>query len=308
MSAQRNPGHRNDPWSNHYFSLEINGKEIAHFQEFSGMKTSTKVFEIEEGGYNGHVHERPAQSTWENLVLKYASNVNMDLLEWRDRYLQDEFGSRVDTSGAVVMRDLTGKEIRRYNFVNAWPVSWEGPQISSGGSELSIETLEIAHEGIYVDTKPAPTPEPPPPEPVPERLDLPPIHFANDSDVLTQQGKDVCAFAASELDRMEIEHIWIEGHTSTPASWAHNLSLSQRRAAAVVREVSAQSENKNRQYYSEGFSWKYPVASNATEGGRASNRRTEFMTTSFDARGVNSDKPPNFREAMKYDPPWNHRD
>ena len=41
-------------------------------------------------------------------------------------------------------------EIRRYSFTNCWPVSWEGPQLNSGSSELAVETLEIAHEGLII--------------------------------------------------------------------------------------------------------------------------------------------------------------
>ena len=40
--------------------------------------------------------------------------------------------------------------IRVYEFVNAWPVSWEGPSLNSNGSEIAIETLELAHDGLYL--------------------------------------------------------------------------------------------------------------------------------------------------------------
>ena len=70
-----------DPYGAYYFALEINGIEIAHFMECAGMKTSSTVFEIEEGGVNGYTHKRPGQSKWENIVLKYASSASTELLE-----------------------------------------------------------------------------------------------------------------------------------------------------------------------------------------------------------------------------------
>jgi len=139
-----------DPYGSHYFALEINGQEIAHFLECSGLKTTATVFEIEEGGMNGMTHKRPGQSKWDNIVLRYATNASQTLLEWRDQFLQDQFASRPTNSGAIILYDNYGNEIRRYSFTNCWPVSWEGPQLNAGSSELAVETLEIAHEGLYV--------------------------------------------------------------------------------------------------------------------------------------------------------------
>ncbi|MCA9493489.1 MAG: phage tail protein [Myxococcales bacterium] len=139
-----------DPYGAHYFALELNGTEVAHFQECSGLKTTATVFEIEEGGMNGMTHKRPGQSKWENIVLRYATNASQPLLAWRDEFLQDRFGSRPMNSGAIIIYDNDHREIRRYSFTKAWPVSWEGPQLNSGSSELAVETLEIAHEGLLV--------------------------------------------------------------------------------------------------------------------------------------------------------------
>jgi phage tail-like protein len=139
-----------DPFGAHYFALELNGTEVAHFQECSGLKTISTVFEIEEGGMNGMTHKRPGQSRWENIILRYATNTSQTLLAWRDEFLQDRFGSRPMNSGAIILYDNDHREIRRFSFTKAWPVSWEGPQLNSGSSELAVETLELAHEGLII--------------------------------------------------------------------------------------------------------------------------------------------------------------
>lgn len=145
-----------DPYGNYYFALEINdggqSLEVAHFQECSGLKNASEPFEIAEGGYNGHVHRRPGQSRWENLVLKFATSTSTFLLEWRDKFLQDEFTKRTSYSGSVAIMNNAGEVVRRFHFTNAWPVSWEGPSLSSAGSDLAVETLEIAHDGLRIST------------------------------------------------------------------------------------------------------------------------------------------------------------
>jgi phage tail-like protein len=145
-----------DPYGNFYFVLELDGVEVAHFLEASGLKNACQPFEIIEGGLNSRVHKLPAQSKWDNLTLKYGTSSKTELLEWRDKFLQDDFTARLN--GSISMKNNHGDTMRRFNFTNAWPVSWEGPSFSSEGSALAIESLEIAHEGLTVESGSASSP------------------------------------------------------------------------------------------------------------------------------------------------------
>lgn len=139
-----------DPEGAFIFGLEINGTEVAQFKECSGLKSSTAVVEIEEGGQNHRVHKFPGQSRWENITLKYGTTSDTALLEWRNEILNDEFSKDKRRSGAVIMYNMQMEEVRRFDFINAWPVSWAGPALNADGADLAIETIEIAHHGITV--------------------------------------------------------------------------------------------------------------------------------------------------------------
>ncbi|MFK7929749.1 MAG: phage tail protein [Myxococcota bacterium] len=148
-----------DPWGNFNFALYLGVGEkaepVGYFMEASGLKTSAEVFEIKEGGLNGRTHKRVGQSKWENIVLKVGLSPSNRLAQWRDKYLTDKFttGIRTDakeSTGHIALLDNAGKVLRRYEFANAWPVSWEGPSLSSGGSDLAVETIEIAHSGLKI--------------------------------------------------------------------------------------------------------------------------------------------------------------
>ena len=137
-----------DPEGTFVLALEVGGAEVAYFMECSGLKTTTDVFELQEGGVNYRVHKLPGQTRWENIVLKYGVTSDVSMLSWRGEILQDQFGLR--RNGSIIMKTLGGEEVRRYNFVEGWPVSWEGPSFAASGSEIAIESLEIAHNGIQV--------------------------------------------------------------------------------------------------------------------------------------------------------------
>lgn len=139
-----------DPEGAFLFGLEIDGTEVAQFRECSGLKSTTTVVEIEEGGQNFRVHKFPGQSRWENITLKYGTTSDTALLEWRNEILNDEFSKDKRRSGAIIMYNMAMEEVRRFDFINAWPVSWEGPNLNAGGADLAIETITIAHHGITV--------------------------------------------------------------------------------------------------------------------------------------------------------------
>ena len=139
-----------DPEGNYVFALEIDGTQVAHFTEVSGLKTSTEVYELQEGGMNHRVHKLPGQSRWENLTLRYGVTADATLIYWRNEVLADTTGEDVRKNGAIVVMDNQMQPVRRYTFYSAWPVSWEGPSLSSGGSELAIEMIELAHAGIEI--------------------------------------------------------------------------------------------------------------------------------------------------------------
>lgn len=280
-----------DPFGNYYFTLEIGGVEIAHFLEFSGLKTSSEVFEIREGGYNGATHKLPGRSTFGNLTLKYATSASTQLAEWRDRYILDQYETRETDSAAIIMRNNKGDELRRYSFNALWPVSWEGPSLSSGGSALAVETLELAFDAMVPDetgpVEPTPNPEP---EPDPnEPLAVAPVPFHFDSDKMKPEGEKACEDLHQSVKKQEPppKEIWIDAHTCTMGSFSYNLTLSGQRATATAREMQkkADADGLNTKYYAKGFSYAYPTTSNATAGGRETNRRSEFFTSNWDARG-----------------------
>ena len=145
-----------DPEGNMIFALEIAGIEVGNFIECSGLKSSTEVFEIQEGGLNEYVHKLPGQTRWENIVLRHGLTGDITLQAWREQITQDEFhqGSDPKTSairsGAIVVKRLNGLEVRRYTFKRGWPVAWEGPAFNANGADLAVEMFEIAHHGISV--------------------------------------------------------------------------------------------------------------------------------------------------------------
>ena len=68
----------------------------------------------------------------------------------------------------------------------------------------------------------------------------------------------------------------IEGHTDGDGSETYNLSLSEKRAAAVRIALMKEGISQDR-LKAKGYGESQPVASNSTDEGKAQNRRVEFI-------------------------------
>jgi phage tail-like protein len=139
-------GDRNDPFLSFNFSVEIDGVIVCGFSDVSGLQAEIEVQEYREGGVNEYIHKRSGPARYpSNLILKRGVANSTELWTWYCNVLQ---GITQRKSLAVVLMDSAGSEQRRWTFQNAYPVKWVGPEFKAQSSEVAIETLELAHEGL----------------------------------------------------------------------------------------------------------------------------------------------------------------
>jgi phage tail-like protein len=137
-------GARSDPYSSFLFRVEIDGITQAHFRECTGLGSTVEVIENPEGG-KGQVGKLPGRVRFPNIVLRWGMTDSTELYEWHRGALQGTIDRK---DGSIVQLDFQGDEKARWNFADAWPTKWDGPAFNTAASELSVETLELAHEGV----------------------------------------------------------------------------------------------------------------------------------------------------------------
>lgn len=105
------------------------------------------------------------------------------------------------------------------------------------------------------------------------------INYKSNSADLTPESKFILEeFAVYLTDNPNIK-LEIHGHTDNAGSPASNLALSTDRAFTIYDELQQHGISKARMSY-KGFGGTKPIANNATEAGKAKNRRTEFIVLS----------------------------
>jgi outer membrane protein OmpA-like peptidoglycan-associated protein len=103
------------------------------------------------------------------------------------------------------------------------------------------------------------------------------VYFATNSDVIQEQSYGLLeTVARTMVRRVDILIVRVEGHTDDRGSDSANLDLSTRRAASVMQFLIGEGVEPER-LVSAGFGESQPIDTNATNEGRANNRRVEFV-------------------------------
>ena len=138
-------GDRNDPYSSFRFLVEIDGLVVAGFSEVSGLEADTQVEDYREGGVNDYVHKIPKETTYPNIILKRGITDSDVLWKWH----QDVVSGKIERrSGYIVLLDSEGNETWRWNFIDAYPAKWTGPDLRAESSAVALESIELVHNGI----------------------------------------------------------------------------------------------------------------------------------------------------------------
>ncbi len=169
---------------------------------------------------------------------------NDGVLDPQDKCPNTPVGTQVDGSGCAIDRDHDGV----LNPNDKCPNTAEGVKVDSDGCPLADHFTGVL-EGV---------------------------NFYTNSDRLTSEAKTILNRVAEDLNRYPSVRVIIVGHTDNRGSAAYNKDLSLRRAKAVARYLVAKGVDPGRMRYA-GKGEEEPIASNATEEGRAKNRRVEFI-------------------------------
>lgn len=117
------------------------------FSECSGLDMTMQAEKLHEGGLNNTEHRFPTRITWENLTLKRGvSRLSQSGWDW----LYDFGEGKVKRKdGLIILMDDHHLPHNVWTFKRGLPVKFQGPPMKGVASEVAIESLEIAHEGLW---------------------------------------------------------------------------------------------------------------------------------------------------------------
>lgn len=131
-----------------HFSVDWGGTKIG-FTEVSGLNIENKVIEYRDGASPEYSKiKMPGMREFSNITLKRGVFAN-----------DNEFYAWLNTIqlNAVERRDVVIKLLNEkhepvvtWKVTNAFPTKLSSTDLKSDGSEVAIEQLDLAHEGLII--------------------------------------------------------------------------------------------------------------------------------------------------------------
>ncbi len=140
-------GVRNDPFLAFRFEVRLDGISVGGFSECSGLQLETEVEDYHEGGLNTRDRKFVTRTKQSDIVLKRGL-VDIELWGWYWALVQ---GVKIPRNGSILLYEPSGEKIMmEWQFRQAFPRKWVGPELNATQNSIAVETLELAHQGLEV--------------------------------------------------------------------------------------------------------------------------------------------------------------
>jgi len=136
------------PITSFHFRVEWGGANIG-FSEVTGLAVETQVIEYRDGANNDLSSiKMPGQQKFGNVTLKRGVMAkDNEFFEWWNKHLLNTIERRPIT---ISLLNAKHEPVIAWTLQNAWPTKVSNSDLKATGNEVSIESIELVHEGITV--------------------------------------------------------------------------------------------------------------------------------------------------------------
>jgi phage tail-like protein len=136
---------RTDPLLTFRFEVRLDDLPVGGFSECGGLQVETEIQEYQEGGLNTNLRRFPTRTRHGNLTFK-AGIVDRILWDWHADVVRGRMRRR---NGTVAVRDPSGARVlAEWQFRDAFPCKWLGPELNATQNAVAVETFELCHQGL----------------------------------------------------------------------------------------------------------------------------------------------------------------
>lgn len=133
-----------------HFNVEWGGSRTS-FTEVTGLSVQYDVVEYRDGASpEASTIKMPGLAKYGNITLKRGIiKGDNEFFQWMNTV---KFNQAERRDLTISLLDETHTPVMVWKVKNAWPVKLESPLLNAQASEAAMESLELAHEGISIET------------------------------------------------------------------------------------------------------------------------------------------------------------
>ncbi len=141
----------NYPLLTSHFIVNWGGTRTS-FSEVSGLSIEHDIVEYRDGASKENIVTKiPGIKKYGNIVLKRGIvKGDNEFYDWIKTIKFNQVERRDIT---ITLLDEEHNPVVTWKVINSWPVKLESPLLNAQASEVAIESLELAHEGIKIEAE-----------------------------------------------------------------------------------------------------------------------------------------------------------
>lgn len=140
----------NYPVSAFHYQVESGMTRIG-FTEVTGLNVELQSIDYREGSsLDYQVSKMPGIPQYSNITLKRGVfRSDNEFFQWLNTVKMNNIERRDIT---ISLLNEEHEPVMVWKVREAWPCKVEGPSLNSTGNEVAVESIELCHEGLVIET------------------------------------------------------------------------------------------------------------------------------------------------------------
>lgn len=140
----------NYPVSAFHYQVESGMTRIG-FTEVTGLNVELQTIDYREGNsLDYQVSKMPGIPQYSNITLKRGVfRSDNEFFQWLNTVKMNNIERRDIT---ISLLNEEHEPVMVWKVREAWPCKVEGPSLNSTGNEVAVESIELCHEGLTIET------------------------------------------------------------------------------------------------------------------------------------------------------------
>jgi phage tail-like protein len=123
------------------------------FAECTGLEATMEPKVIKAGGLNYGPAQRVGQVSFATVILKRGMTTTRDLWKWFQLVAGGAYAYRL--SAEITMQNPAGEPVLTWKLARALAIKFKAADLNARGTEVGVEELHLAHEGLTLVDTPA---------------------------------------------------------------------------------------------------------------------------------------------------------
>ncbi len=129
------------------FYVEIGKNIVASFSECSGINIDIDKEVYLEGGVNDQQRISLGHTRFSDVTLKRGKTDDNTFSQWMSELFA---GATQRRNVNILTFNQAGTVVKTWSLIGAIPVGWKLPNLEASGSQVAVEELTLAFEGLKV--------------------------------------------------------------------------------------------------------------------------------------------------------------